>query len=240
MNLSHAELHALVMPVLDRYGLRAMEISLLAGGLINFSLRVATTAQEVLVLQRLHPVFEAAVNDNLDLVTQALRARGAIAPTLIRTLDGNSAVTLDAAVWRLQTFMPGHSVQQLSAASQAHAAGDLLGRFHATLADWAVPLPHVRPPVHEPARHLAGLAAALAAHHCADLFQGLGQVAIVVERVDQQADQALVALRQVEQRQLRCQVCAQTRRLFDQRCIVIIFVVVAAGTVVGRAVFDIE
>ncbi len=164
MNLSHAELHALVTPVLDRYGLRATEISVLAGGLINFSLRVATTAQELLVLQRLHPVFEAAVNDNLDLVTQALRSRGAIAPTLIRTLEGNSAVTLDTAVWRLQTFMPGHSVQQLSAASQAQAAGDLLGRFHATLADWTVPLPHVRPPVHEPARHLAGLSTALAAH----------------------------------------------------------------------------
>jgi Ser/Thr protein kinase RdoA (MazF antagonist) len=177
MNLSHAELHALVTPVLERYGLRATEISVLAGGLINFTLRIETTAQEVLVLQRLHPVFEAAVNDNLDLVTRALRARGAIAPTLVRTLDGDSAVTLDTAVWRLQTFMPGHSVQQLSATSQAHAAGDLLGRFHATLADWTLPLPHVRPPVHEPARHLAALSAALAAHPGHRLAAEVGAIA---------------------------------------------------------------
>jgi Ser/Thr protein kinase RdoA (MazF antagonist) len=104
------------------------------------------------------------VNENLDRVTQALRARGALAPTLRRTLDGRAAVMVDSAIWRLQTFVPGHSLQQLSAPSQAFAAGDLLGRFHATLADWHAPLPHVRPPVHEPARHLAGLAAALAAY----------------------------------------------------------------------------
>ena len=76
--------------------------------------------------------------------------------------------------------------------------------------------------------------------HFADFFERLRQITVVAQRIDQQADQALVALRQVEQRQLRRKMRAQARRLFGERPVVVIFIVVAAGAAVGRAVFDIE
>ena len=164
MTLTPAELAALTAPVLARYGRRASELAPLSGGLINLTLGLSTAAGESLVLQRLHPVFEAAVNDNFELVTTALHARGETAPMLIKTLTGERCVVAADGIWRLQTRVAGHSLNQLSTAAEARAAGELLGRFHARLVDWTTPLPHRRPAVHEPARHLATLAEALARH----------------------------------------------------------------------------
>lgn len=164
MSFTPDELAALTAPVLARYGRTATSLTPLSGGLINLTLALDSDAGEALVLQRLHPSFQAAVNDNFDLVTGELRARGELAPTLLLTLDGARSVSAADGLWRLQTRISGHSLEQLTSPAEARAAGDLLGRFHVTLADWTVPLPHRRPAVHEPVRHLAALAAAIEAH----------------------------------------------------------------------------
>lgn len=181
MSLTPAELAALTAPVLARYGRRAVELEPLSGGLINLTLGLVTAAGESLVLQRLHPVFEAGVNDNFDLVTTALRARGETAPTLITTTAGERCVATADGIWRLQTRVSGHSLPQLSTPAEARAAGELLGRFHARLADWTPPLPHARAAVHEPARHLATLADALARHGNHRLF---GEVAALAAEIE--------------------------------------------------------
>jgi Ser/Thr protein kinase RdoA (MazF antagonist) len=176
-----AETLASAHAVLGHYGLHAQGIEVLAGGLINLSLRVSTAAGERFVLQRLHPIFEPGVNDNLDLVTGALRERGELAPRLLRTLREDHSVVHEGARWRMLSHIPGRSVAQLARPDQARAAGALLGRFHAVLADWTVPLPYLRPPVHEPQRHLAMLGAALVAHPAHRLHPEVTTLAVEIE-----------------------------------------------------------
>src|SRR5262249_9120854 len=56
---------------------------------------------ERLVLQRLHPVFGARVNEDIDAVTRHLQARGHMTPLLIRTVSGALwTEDADAHVWR--------------------------------------------------------------------------------------------------------------------------------------------
>ncbi len=150
--------------VLAHYGLRPRHLEALTGGLINLSLKVGADNGNAYVLQRLHPVFDITVNENLELVARALHARGELTPRLIRTRGNDLAVIHEGEVWRLLSHVPGASVAQLHDPAQARAAGELLGRFHATLAEWTVPLPHTRAGVHEPARHLALLVEALRTH----------------------------------------------------------------------------
>ena len=60
-----------------------------------------------------------------------------------------------------------------------------------------------------------------------DFLQGLGQIAVVIEGIDQHPDKCAVALRQIGQRQLLIEVIAQGRRLGRDECTVAVLVIVA-------------
>ena len=180
MSLISTQLTAAATTVLAAYDFQWHSLSLLTGGLINTTLRVETFDGPGYVLQRLHPVFDEAVNHNLDLVTRELARQGLTTPLLIRTREHARAVPLDGAVWRVLSRVPGHSVDALSDAAGAQVAGTVLGRFHAALADWHAPLPHIRPPVHDPARHLAALRGALAAHPGHRLYPEVVRLALAI------------------------------------------------------------
>lgn len=162
------DLHAHDDPAARRalaaWGLDAAHLVPLAGGLINTTYRVDVDGRPRAVLQRLHPVFAPEVNLNLELVTAALAARGLDTPRLLRTLDGQAWCTLEDRHWRMLSHVAGRSIEVVDSPARAAAAGTLLGRFHAALADFRAELPCVRPPVHEPARHFAALADARARH----------------------------------------------------------------------------
>lgn len=136
----------------------------LAGGLINATFRIDAAGGRRAVLQRLHPVFDPAVNLNLERVTEVLAAQGLVTPRLLRTADARAWVTLEDRHWRLLSFVDGTSAEAVDSPARAQAAGALLGRFHLALATFVDALPCVRPPVHEPDRHFAALAAARARH----------------------------------------------------------------------------
>ena len=136
----------------------------LTGGLINATFRVDAPDGRCCVLQRLHPVFAPEVNLNLEIVTAALAAQGLLTPRLLRAPDSRAWVTVEDRHWRMLSFIDGYSTELVTSPALAAEAGHLLARFHAALAGWTTPLPHVRPPVHDPARHFAALAAALDAH----------------------------------------------------------------------------
>jgi Ser/Thr protein kinase RdoA (MazF antagonist) len=164
MTVPEAVLESRARAALVHYGLGEARLSVLGGGLINVSLRVDATDGRRWVLQQLHPVFDPAVNLNLDRVTRELARTGMPTPLLLRTLAGEPWVTLDGRHWRLLSFVDGRSVDAIAEPALAREAGRLLARFHRALATWGEPLPHQRPPVHEPARHFAALREARARH----------------------------------------------------------------------------
>jgi len=149
---------------LDAWALATASLTPLTGGLINSSFRVDAAEGRRAVLQRLHPVFAPEINLNLERVTEALAAQGLDTPRLLRTIDGAAWVTVDGDHWRLLSFVDGTTVDAIDSPRRACAAGMLLGRFHLALAACDDVLPYARPPVHEPARHFAALAAAQARH----------------------------------------------------------------------------
>jgi len=149
---------------LTHYGLGEARLCVLGGGLINISLRVDATDGRRCVLQQLHTMFDPAVNLNLDRVTRELARAGMPTPLLLRTLAGEPWVTIDGRHWRLLSFVDGGSVDAIAEPALAREAGRLLARFHRALAGLRDPLPHQRPPVHEPPRHFAALREARARH----------------------------------------------------------------------------
>ncbi len=164
MSSLHAEAEQAAHQALAAYAIAPTAISPLTAGLINTTWEVTTPSSTRFVLQRLHPTFPPEVNLNLECVTRHLADKGLPTPRLCATPDGDWWVMQGSAVWRLLTFMPGHSFATLPDLAHAHTAGRLLGAFHAALADFTAPLPYSRAPVHEPARHQAALQDALARH----------------------------------------------------------------------------
>jgi Ser/Thr protein kinase RdoA (MazF antagonist) len=138
------------------WGWRVDQIAPHAGGLINttYFVREAGAA-----LQRLHPIFGADVNLDLDAVTAHVAARGLETPRLIRTGDGRAWLDHDGNVWRALTWIDGESVHAVPDPAWAEAAGALVGQFHRAVADLDYDYKFVRAGVHDTAAHLAKLRA---------------------------------------------------------------------------------
>ncbi len=151
-------------PALAAYDLGpAPVVRPLPGGLINVTLLVEAPHGRF-VLQRLHPVFAAEVNDDIDAITAHLAARGLATPRLVRTRAGASSTREADGVWRLLTFVEGETVHRVESPARAEAAGALVGRFHAALVDLRHDFAFRRAGVHDTARHLALLDTAVDTH----------------------------------------------------------------------------
>ena len=142
--------------VVGAWGWTANQLAPLHGGLINATFVVRDGGAPIAVLQRLHSIFGADVNLDLDAVTTHLAARGMTTPRLVRTLDGRPCVE-HGGVWRATTFVEGDSVAAVPDPSWAAAGGELVGRFHRAVADLAYDYRFTRAGVHDTAGHLARL-----------------------------------------------------------------------------------
>jgi Ser/Thr protein kinase RdoA (MazF antagonist) len=143
------------------------EVTAMTGGLINETWLVRA-GETLAVLQRINPIFGRAVHDDIEAITAHLQARGLTTPRLYRTRSGELSVELSAGVvFRLMSFIPGHSHKVMTAAL-ARPSGILVGRFHTALLD----LPHrfhfVRAGAHDLAGHLDKLRQAEAAARGSD------------------------------------------------------------------------
>lgn len=145
------------------YGWELAAIAPLAGGLINKTFVVRADSIPIAVVQRLHPVFGAAVNLDLDAVTQHLAARGLDTPRLIHTRTGAAWVEDAGAVWRALTWIDGATVAAVPDPSWAAVAGELVGKFHRAVADLEHSYAFARAGVHDTAAHLKRLRAHLEA-----------------------------------------------------------------------------
>jgi len=142
--------------VVGAWGWTANQLAPLHGGLINATFVVREGGVPIAVLQRLHAIFGADVNLDLDAVTTHLAARGMTTPRLVRTLDGRPCLE-HGGVWRATTFVEGDSVAAVPDPSWAAAGGELVGRFHRAVADLAYDYRFTRAGVHDTAGHLARL-----------------------------------------------------------------------------------
>lgn len=162
-------------------GMAAAQASPLGNGLINQTFLVESSGGRF-VLQRLAPIFPPAINDNIVAVTAALARAGMATPRLLPTTDGLTCLDLGptGGVWRLQTYVDGVGFDTVESPAQAAAAGALVARFHRALDGLDHAFVGLRSGVHDTARHLARLRAAVAAHAGHRL---LAQVAPLAERI---------------------------------------------------------
>lgn len=145
--------------VVAAWGWTDAEVAVITGGLINATFGVRRGGTSIAVVQRLHPVFGAAVNLDLEAVTTHLAARGLVTPRLVRTLSGAPYIEHDGAVWRALTWVDGIAVHRVPDLSWARAGGALVGRFHRAVHDLEHDYHFARAGVHDTAAHLGRLRA---------------------------------------------------------------------------------
>lgn len=175
--------------VLSAWNLSGATTSPLGSGLINRTWLVASgqvlAGQGRYVLQQLNPVFPAAINEDIQVVTAHVRARGLVAPELLPTVDGRLWVDAPGGAFRLMTHVDGVSLDRLDSAPQAREAGELLGRFHGALADLRHEFRNQRLGVHDTHRHLEVLRQALVDHA---MHRDMATIRPLAEEILQLAD----------------------------------------------------
>jgi Ser/Thr protein kinase RdoA (MazF antagonist) len=174
---------ALLVPdreVLEAFGLAAEPMRRAPSGLINPTWYARSTSGVPLVLQRLNPIFPAAVNEDIAAVTEHLSAKGVLTPRLVPARSGALWAEHDGAVWRVLTFIDGENRDAVDSAAQARAAGAVLAEFHRAVDDLAHTFRNARLGVHDTARHLRTLRAALEEHR---EHREMGAVRPLAERV---------------------------------------------------------
>jgi Ser/Thr protein kinase RdoA (MazF antagonist) len=152
--------------VLPHYvGLDGAQVTPLGRGLVNQTYLVSRGGLRF-VLQRMNPVFSAAVNGNIAAVTRRLADNGMATPRLVPARDGNLSVDLGVqeGLWRLLTYVEGVSFDVVASMGQARAAGGLVARFHRALDGLDHEFAGMRAGVHDTPQHLARLREALEVH----------------------------------------------------------------------------
>ena len=149
--------------ILAAFGLAGARVERVPVGLINRTFLVERGGERF-ALQRLHPVFRPEVNEDIEAVTAHLERKRVTTPRPVRARDGALSVSDEGGIWRVLTWIDGSVVEHVTTPELAREAGRMLGRFHRALADLDHDFRFVRTGVHDTARHLASLAAALEAH----------------------------------------------------------------------------
>jgi Ser/Thr protein kinase RdoA (MazF antagonist) len=147
--------------VLEAFGLAPQPLERAASGLINRTWLVRSRDGRALVLQRVHPIFPAEVNEDIEAVTRHIAAKGLLTPRLVRTTSGALWLAHGGAVWRAMTRIEGVSRDALQTELQAAEAGRALARFHRAVSDLDYSFKSRRLGVHDTPRHLAALRTAL-------------------------------------------------------------------------------
>ncbi|MCY4338495.1 MAG: aminoglycoside phosphotransferase family protein, partial [Gammaproteobacteria bacterium] len=148
---------AQIRSVLAAYTLEPVRVQPIASGLINKTYRVTATDGQDYILQAVHPMFPAAVNLDIDVVTRHLQRTGLSAPRLLQHRAGAVYHHRDGGVWRLFNYIDGTVHERLQQPALAGAAGALLGRVHHALAQLDYDLRAPKPDVHDTSRHLRHL-----------------------------------------------------------------------------------
>lgn len=153
-----------LLTVLERYGLVRAGSHPIHVGNINRSFLITTDDSHRFVLQRVNPMFPPSIHEDIEAVTRHLEAKGLRTPHLEPTPGGELYIVENGACWRLFSHVPGSTHDTVADEAAAFEAGGLLARFHKALLDLDYEFRSLRPPVHDTARHMDTLRAALAGH----------------------------------------------------------------------------
>ena len=133
-------------------------------GLINDTFR-AQRGVDTVIVQRVHPIFDASVHEDIEAVTAHLATKCVETPRLVRTREGGLfTVDHEGRVWRALTYLDGTSHDRFPTEAHAAEAGALVGRFHAALLDFEHAYVFSRKGVHDIGFREAGFREALATH----------------------------------------------------------------------------
>ena len=148
--------------VVEKFGLKALSVRPIRGGLINETFAVRTSSSGTWVLQAVNAIFAPEVQIDIDHVTNHLREKGMVSPKLRETVDGNLWLEADDKIWRMMSFIEGVSVNRATSANHAREAGLILGNFHLAMDDFEHDFHSQRPGIHDTERHLKHLRDSLA------------------------------------------------------------------------------
>lgn len=194
----NAELAQSIPPaVQDAYGLHGAHTEPITIGLINRTYHVRRRGAPALALQRLHPIFAAEVNLDIDAVTRHLEGHGLDTPRVVPTASGALWLEEDG-IWRALTWLDGRVFTEVPSATLAHAAGRLTGAFHTTTATLEHTFHFQRAGVHDTARHLQRLRDAVREQASAPNFAQVEPVAAAI--LGELGALELTALQQTPQR----------------------------------------
>jgi len=143
--------------VLDAFELASAPLQRATSGLINPTWYVRARSGTELVLQRLNPIFPAAVNVDIAAVTRHVAGKGLLTPTLVPSRFGQLWFEHDGVVWRVLTRIAGVTRDALESPAQAREAGRVLAEFHRAVADLDHEFAAKRLGVHDTTRHLRTL-----------------------------------------------------------------------------------
>jgi Ser/Thr protein kinase RdoA (MazF antagonist) len=128
-------------------------------GLINQTVIVELATGRRVVAQKIHPIFGEGVNHDIDAITRFLEGAGMATPRVVPARGGALGVRDDAgALWRVMTYLDGHTVDRVESPAAARAAGALVARFHRAVAGLDHTFAFARAGVHDTVAHLAKLA----------------------------------------------------------------------------------
>jgi Ser/Thr protein kinase RdoA (MazF antagonist) len=171
--------------VLDAFDLVPESLERAPSGLINATWYARSRAGGSVVLQRLNSIFPAVVNLDIAAVTRHLAAKGHVTPLLVASRFGKLWFEHDGATWRVLTRVAGVTRDALETTVQAREAGRVLAEFHGAVADLDHTFNSARLGVHDTARHLRELRAALEEFRC---HREIAAIRPLAERVLRLAD----------------------------------------------------
>lgn len=153
-------------------------------GLINETFLVEGAAGRAIV-QRMHPMFDPAINDDIDAVTRHLSRQGVNAMRLLLTTDGARWITRDDGdgprAWRAFTWVEHTRVyDKVRSVAVARSGAAMVGAFHRAMMSFTGDYRAARQGVHDTPKHLRNLSAALREHPTHRLYEPVARVADAV------------------------------------------------------------
>lgn len=171
--MDHARLIASVLEHWPR--LRGGALEPLGSGLINVTWLVTPRSGDPVVLQKVNPIFDPAIHDNIHAVAQHLSRAGIPTIRLVPAHSGQLCVELQGGIYRVTTFEPGEIFQR-ARVELIESAGALLGRIHGALDTLEHEFVGMRLGVHDTENHLNALESALR-HDQHRLFDAIAPLA---------------------------------------------------------------